>query len=593
MADQENKLQNIQNNMVASSNGNDQQVIGNLFITEGFRKMMVNIDPNTLQISINNAINEIIQMNFKNSQELGQKILEMVGQEIINLSKNICEALNEIRNNMTILENKCSKFYNEEKKEVEVLSNSYSNLNNTNQNIVEGLKQMKNADDMKNTAINNINEKLDSTQQYLDKIGNEVINNSKSINQIVENINQKVEKKVNELDKKINSNSNKIENEKKRNDEMNELVKNKINKEITNLTQTIKNIKGLDTKDKNKIETQIKEIINDFKKDNKNNNNDKKFAEINKKIEGLEEIVYEINEQMFLNIEYEERKNDFDEEDKNENVENIKIGNNYTKNNSEKEKKYKLIIDKNVFIFKDITKNCGSEDDEKELVDNIKVVFKNAVVEDDIIYEISTLCKDWDFDKYVKDKFNSVKRSRNIVKVNTNRLDTIYELQWSEKQIQFISKEATMKYVNNHGFFVKRGNSMIYVKRLNNSFKNYSRRKFFRYNKFSKKNNQKKNKFKNNNNNNNLFNLNKNNLINILAKSVSEGLINNRNINGKRRQYNGYKSTPFINRSINSYSGGYRRRPFINRKPYQFNNRRSYNNFGNNTKFIGNRNFRY
>ena len=586
MADKKNSLQNIQNNMVASSNGNDQQVIGNLFITEGFRKMMVNIDPNTLQISINNAINEIIQMNFKNSQELGQKILEMVGQEIINLSKNICEALNEIRNNMNILQDKCSQFWNEEKKEVEVLSNSYSNLNNTNQNIVEGLKQMKNADDMKNTAINNINEKLDSTQQYLDQIGNEVIKNSKSINQIVENINQKVEKKVNELDKKINSNSNKIENEKKRNDEMNELVKNKINKEITNLTQTIKNIKGLDTKDKNKIETQIKEIINDFKKDNKNNNNDKKFAEINKKIEGLEEIVYEINEQMFLNIEYEERKNnDFDEEDKNENVENIKIGNNYTKNNSEKEKKYKLIIDKNVFIFKDITKNCGSEDDEKELVDNIKVVFKNAVVEDDIIYEISTLCKDWDFDKYVKDKFNSVKRSRNIVKVNTNRLDTIYELQWSEKQIQFISKEATMKYVNNHGFFVKRGNSMIYVKRLNNSFKNYSRRKFFRYNKFSKKNNQKKNKFKNNNNN--LFNLNKN------KKSVSEGLINNRNINGKRIQYNGYKSTPFINRSINSYSGGYRRRPFINRKPYQFNNRRSYNNFGNNTKFIGNRNFRY
>ena len=169
MADQENKLQNIQNNMVASSNGNDQQVIGNLFITEGFRKMMVNIDPNTLQISINNAINEIIQMNFKNSQELGQKILEMVGQEIINLSKNICEALNEIRNNMTILENKCSKFYNEEKKEVEVLSNSYSNLNNTNQNIVEGLKQMKNADDMKNTAINNINEKLDSTQPHKKK----------------------------------------------------------------------------------------------------------------------------------------------------------------------------------------------------------------------------------------------------------------------------------------------------------------------------------------------------------------------------------------------------------------------------------------
>ena len=68
---------------------------------------------------------------------------------------------------------------------------------------------------------------------------------------------------------------------------------------------------------------------------------------------------------MFLNIEYEERKNDFDEEDKNENVENIKIGNNYTKNNSEKEKKYKLIIDKNVFIFKDITKKDKNDKQEK------------------------------------------------------------------------------------------------------------------------------------------------------------------------------------------------------------------------------------
>ena len=163
-----------------------------------------------------------------------------------------------------------------------------------------------------------------------------------------------------------------------------------------------------------------------------------------------------------------------------------------------------------MFVFKDITKNCESMDKEKELADNVKVIFKNAVVEDDIIYEISTLCKNWDFDKYVKDKFNKVKRSRNGIRVNTSRLETIYELKWSENQIQFISKEATMNYLYSHGFFVKKGNLMIYVNRLNNSFKNYSRKKFFRYNKFSKNNKRKNNKF----NNNNSFNLNKNNLIN-------------------------------------------------------------------------------
>ena len=27
-------------------------------------------------------------------------------------------------------------------------------------------------------------------------------------------------------------------------------------------------------------------------------------------------------------------------------------------------------------MFKDITNNCGSEDDEKELVDNVKEIFK-------------------------------------------------------------------------------------------------------------------------------------------------------------------------------------------------------------------------
>ena len=138
-------------------------------------------------------------------------------------------------------------------------------------------------------------------------------------------------------------------------------------------------------------------------------------------------------------------------------------------------------------MFKDITKNCDSKDNEKELADNVKVIFKNAIVEDDIIYEISTLCKDWDFNKYVKDKFNKVKKSRYKVRVDTSRLKTIYELKWSEKQIQLISMEATMSYLYSHGFFVKKGNLMIYVNRLNNSFKNYSRKKFFRYNKFSKK----------------------------------------------------------------------------------------------------------
>ena len=398
---------------------------------------------------------------------------------------------------------------------------------------------------------------------------------------------------TNELNKKIESNSKSIEKEKERNDKQSE-INNKIISEINKLSEIIKNKDNdITTKTKKIVDTQINNIKTQLKIDSKKDKVDNNLEEVNKELKELKEKILNLEEQKMLELKFDKiEKSFYDEDDEEKKIEDIKIKNGYKKNTLEKEKKYKLIINKNVFMFKEITKDCGSEKEEKELVDKVKTIFKNAVVEDDIIYEISTLCKDWDFDKYVKDKFNSVKRSRNIVKVNTNRLDTIYELQWSEKQIQFISKEATMKYVNNHGFFVKRGNSMIYVKRLNNSFKNYSRRKFFRYNKFSKKNNQKKNKFKNNNNNN-LFNLNKNNLINILAKSVSEGLNNNRNINGKRIQYNRYKSTPFINRSINSYSGGYRRRPFINRKPYQFNNRRSYNNFGNNQKFIRNRNFRY
>ena len=63
----------------------------------------------------------------------------------------------------------------------------------------------------------------------------------------------------------------------------------------------------------------------------------------------------------------------------------------------EKVKKFRLINKDNKIIFLDINNNYYNNEDndkEKELVDKIKVIFKKGKLDDNIVYEISIICKD-------------------------------------------------------------------------------------------------------------------------------------------------------------------------------------------------------
>ena len=129
-------------------------------------------------------------------------------------------------------------------------------------------------------------------------------------------------------------------------------------------------------------------------------------------------------------------------------------------------------------LLKEITKNCEDEKKENEMADKEKVIFKKGSKEETIVYEISTLCKDWEFGRHMKNFYKKITKSYIKHKVNLRNLEKVYLMTWSEKQIQFTPQNATSNFIYSKNYFVIQGNNLVYVK--NSRRRNYRRKFYFK-----------------------------------------------------------------------------------------------------------------
>ena len=153
-----NNIQNYQND---NSVGNNYNNPNNVILRLMKREIQFNFDPNSFQTSIINSINNFLNQN----QPSGNQILNVVGNEIESMSKNLIEAFTQIRGTINDLREACIKVYEEDSKykknNDENIQNIYcqnNELNENNKNITKKQDQLiNNQIILKNDINNNIN----------------------------------------------------------------------------------------------------------------------------------------------------------------------------------------------------------------------------------------------------------------------------------------------------------------------------------------------------------------------------------------------------------------------------------------------------
>ena len=159
MAELKKNFENVQNNLVESTSNNQQQNNANVMFRTECKEMVIKINPNALEQNINNAIKEFISKNYQNNQELGEKIMKIVGNQIIQLSKDVFEAFMVYKNNSDELSLNCKNFYDKEENDVNILTNSVSELYKTNQKIISEVNNVGSKTILNNDEINNMKKK--------------------------------------------------------------------------------------------------------------------------------------------------------------------------------------------------------------------------------------------------------------------------------------------------------------------------------------------------------------------------------------------------------------------------------------------------
>ena len=368
---------------------------------------------------------------------------------------------------------------------------------------------------------------------------------SNNLMKVVEDIKEKFDAIEDALYKYSEYNENNINSTNVKINSLNEYNEN-FKKDQMNLINTFQNnyltfIKGIN-EDVQKLKTKLQENENKF------NNIDNLMKE---KIDSL------LKERIENMIKNKEIKVDIINNENKKEFEDIKIEK-YATNTNNKELKFKIFQKNNSIIFKDITTDCDADDKEKALVEKCKIIFKkDEKIEKGITYAISTLSKDWDFSRHMKNILKRIYRSRYYRRINTYNLNHVFRMKWSKNQIQFEKIQATTRFINNNNFFVKVGNSMVFVKNKGRFKKNLNFfKKFKNLNKFKNYNN------KNNNQNlsGKLSNQNNNKNINNSNNGKNQRNVNNNKIFNKRR-------------IIKLFKKRFNKNRFYNRQRY-FNNQR-------------------
>ena len=357
-------------------------------------------------------------------------------------------------------------------------------------------------------------------EQVIQNLINQTSKLSQSINELITHCKEKYD----DTDNKILDFANNIENQ-----------FSNINKDILYIYSSMIEFKN----EQDKINKSVNEQINqhqEFIKKIMANLNDNET--VKKKVESIEKILGEND--IKIEIKNEENKE----------IKNIDIQE-YATNLDKKELRLKFFAKNNTLFFKDITKDC--EGKENEFAEKFKVILKkDKDTEKGITYQVSTLGKDWDFSRHMKNILRRLNFSRFNRRINIRNYEYVFKMVWTNNQVQFVKTPATPKFINYNKFFVKIGNNMVYV----NNRRRFFRRNFNNFRMFRKDKNN---------------NYNIKNYQNLSSKNNNQ---NNRNLNNKYRnnKNKNNRNNAFNNRNYNNY---YNKRYYNNNN--RFNNIRKFN----------------
>ena len=367
---------------------------------------------------------------------------------------------------------------------------------------------------------NTFSSKFKNQEQVILNLINQTSKLSQNINELIKHCKEKYEDTDNKIFALANTTDNQISN---------------INKDILFLYDSMNESR----KEQDKINKLVIEKVNQHQEcinkiiDMVNDN-----EIVKKKVESIEKILAEND--IKIEIKNEENKE----------IKNIDIKE-YATNLDKKELRFKFFTKNNTLVFKDITKDC--EEKENEFAEKFKVILKkDKDTEKGITYQVSTLGKEWDFSRHMKNILRRLNFSRYNRRVNIRNYEYVFKMVWTNDQVQFVRTPATPKFINYNKFFVKIGNNMVYV----NNRRRFFRRNFNDFGMFRKDKNN---------------NYNIKNYQNLSSKNNNQNNINSNDSYRNNKNKNNRNNT-FNNRYNNNYNN---KRYYNNNK--RFNNRRRFN----------------
>lgn len=367
---------------------------------------------------------------------------------------------------------------------------------------------------------NSFSFKIKNQEQIIQNLITQTSNLSQSINELIKHCKEKYDDTDNKILYLADTTDSQISN---------------INKDILFLYNNMNGFKNEQDKINKSVDEQVNQHnefiqkILDMLKDNET---------VKKKVESIEKILGEND--IKVEIKNEENKE----------IKNIDIKE-YSTNLDKKELRFKFFTKNNTLCFQDITKEC--EEKENDFAERFKVILKkDKDTEKGITYQVSTLGKEWDFTRHMKNILRRLNFSRYNRRVNIRKYEYVFKMVWTNNQVQFIKTPATPKFINYNKFFVKIGNNMVYV----NNRRRFFRRNFNDFGRFRKDKNN---------------NYNIKNYQNLSSKNNDQ---NNRNSNNR---YNNNKNKNNRNNTFNNrYNNNYNNKRYYNNNK-RFNNRRSSN----------------
>ena len=112
MADNNNQIQNFSNNIFSNHNQNNSIPVA---LRQSNKEMLLNINPEVFQTTILNSINNFLNNNRSGQYQLGNQIMQQVGNELQNMADNLVDAFKIVKDNINDLKEKCCSSYSDDK----------------------------------------------------------------------------------------------------------------------------------------------------------------------------------------------------------------------------------------------------------------------------------------------------------------------------------------------------------------------------------------------------------------------------------------------------------------------------------------------